>query len=708
MNTYYTKCGRTFEKSTKADTTGYHIAEENGIITDEACAACPFPIEVTDGWGEKATHKRFECRAGSLPPNHENTYQGNADDKCTLRVCSLDHDFCETVIAFAKDHPDLGASYNQDCADGRRTVSVSCSQNKKGMAAKQELIDKFFSQKEDITTEQPSASPITDEPERVCGTCYHATSNGSICIECEPSKRIRRTDPACDEYLANSMTITTAPLQEQPPEQVESSPPVMEGGVDYGDYPDDCEYIQKKHKPQCPFLSTLGMDRVQCMVPVECKILQDKVFDSNQECSDYADHYCYDHFSDCENYREYYADVFLAPDYEKRCISCCHNTWHTGLPDGYSGQEYCFCQLEQKPKKHDDPGCVWFNRHLDWPLDNRPKNEIEAALPVETVMELQESYDYDALAPELAKSLMRHASQIMHIKVRTVYDIGLELKCAHAELSNHRNGTFGQWCESIGISRDSATNYMRGYEFIAENFGNIEDAAGIQPSLLFAASKPSAPPELAQAVIEGDITKHKDYIAALDKLKEAEQNRAHLADCLQSQKDLTRGFRQQMVAEAEEANRLNQALRDKKQQIEQLERNADPEKLKELGDIITEKQQELEESNRKIAELKAELNTRPIPVTASEVIEVIPEGVEEAWLHAVENAIDLLGDLSDGDLQRVVRCSGLKNYHVMKGDFRMHVYNAWDRLKQLEQEIVSAPAPADEFYKEYGATGRDL
>lgn len=573
MNTYYTKCGRTFEKSTKADTSGYHIAEENGIITDEVCAACPFPIDIKDGWGEKATHKRWECRAGSFPPNHENTCQGRADDKCTLRVCSLDHDFCEAVIAFAKDHPDLGASYNQDCADCRRTVSVSCSQNKKGMAAKQELIDRFFSQKEDITTEQPSASPITDELERVCGTCYHATSNGSICIESEPSKRIRRTDPACDEYLANSMTITTAPAQEQPPEQVEPSdigqediedenlpmvktcrvcgctddnacpggcywveddlcsrcaelgepekephmidgspcyevmacPPVMEG--EPCDYPDDCEYIQKKHKPQCPFLSTLGMDRVQCMVPVKCKILQDKIFDSNQECSDYADHYCYDHFGGCENYREYYADVFLAPDYQKRCSDCCHNTWYTGLPDGYSGQEYCFCQLEQKPKKHDDPGCAWFNRHLDWPLDDGPKNEIASALPIETVMGLQESYDYDALAPDLAKSLMRHASQIMHIKVRTVYDIGIELKCAHAELSNHKNGTFGQWCESIGISRDSATNYMRGYEFIAENFGNIEDAAGIQPSLLFAASKPSAPPELAQAVIEGDITK---------------------------------------------------------------------------------------------------------------------------------------------------------------------------------------------------------
>lgn len=203
MNTYYTKCGRTFEKSTKADTTGYHITEENGAITDQECAECPFPIEVKDGWGDTATHKRWECRAGSLPPNRENTYQGRADDKCTLQISSIDHDFCEAVIAYAQDHPDLGANYTQDRADCRRVVSVNCSQNKKGMAAKQELIDKFF-------PEEAAMMP-QEEEDPTCATCYHAAADGRICIAGEIEKRIRPTDPACNHYIG-TVVDTEFPL----------------------------------------------------------------------------------------------------------------------------------------------------------------------------------------------------------------------------------------------------------------------------------------------------------------------------------------------------------------------------------------------------------------------------------------------------------------------------------------------------------------
>ena len=200
MNTYYTKCGRTFEKSTKADTTGYHIAEENGVIADQECADCPFPIDVKDGWGDTATHKRWECRAGSEPPNHENAYQGSADDKCTLQVISLDHDFCEAVIAYAQKHPDLGANYTQDRADCRRVVSVSCSQNKKGMEAKQELIDKFFPG-EFIADPEDFQDPKEEEQGFTCETCYHAVAGGRICIAGEIEKRIRPIDPACDSYI---------------------------------------------------------------------------------------------------------------------------------------------------------------------------------------------------------------------------------------------------------------------------------------------------------------------------------------------------------------------------------------------------------------------------------------------------------------------------------------------------------------------------
>ncbi|MDD4475915.1 MAG: hypothetical protein PHV95_09055 [Eubacteriales bacterium] len=102
--------------------------------------------------------------------------------------------------------------------------------------------------------------------------------------------------------------------------------------------------------------------------------------------------------------------------------------------------------------------------------------------------------------------LQEKAKTISQIKIRTVHDIGLELSLAHKTLANHKSGTFGVWCESVGISLRTAENYIQAFDYITKNFRNIEDAVGIQPSLLFAASKPSAPPELAQAVMDGDIT----------------------------------------------------------------------------------------------------------------------------------------------------------------------------------------------------------
>lgn len=151
MGTYYTKCGRTFTKLSQAETTGYHVLElensngETNGIEDEICRECPFVIKIKEGWADKERHKRFECRAGNNPPNTENSYDGSSDDMRTLKVKSLHVDFCEEILNFAENHCELTASYNQDLNDCRRSISISCSQNKNGMVAKQELIDKFFS-----------------------------------------------------------------------------------------------------------------------------------------------------------------------------------------------------------------------------------------------------------------------------------------------------------------------------------------------------------------------------------------------------------------------------------------------------------------------------------------------------------------------------------------------------------------------------------
>ena len=103
-------------------------------------------------------------------------------------------------------------------------------------------------------------------------------------------------------------------------------------------------------------------------------------------------------------------------------------------------------------------------------------------------------------------------------------------KHAHDLCANHYKGTWGKWCEAVGISRDTGDNMVK----VAEQFGNIQIADksifDVQPlKLLYAAAKPSAPAVLKQAVANGDITSYPEYQEMLAQIK-AEKERADTAE----------------------------------------------------------------------------------------------------------------------------------------------------------------------------------
>ena len=103
-------------------------------------------------------------------------------------------------------------------------------------------------------------------------------------------------------------------------------------------------------------------------------------------------------------------------------------------------------------------------------------------------------------------------------------------KHAHDLTANHYKGSWGKWCNAVGISRDTGDNMVR----VAEQFGNIQlegkSIFDVQPmKLLYAAAKPSTPEEVKQAVFTGDITTYKEYQEALSQIK-AEKERADVAE----------------------------------------------------------------------------------------------------------------------------------------------------------------------------------
>lgn len=103
-------------------------------------------------------------------------------------------------------------------------------------------------------------------------------------------------------------------------------------------------------------------------------------------------------------------------------------------------------------------------------------------------------------------------------------------KHAHDLCANNGNGTWGRWCNVVGISRDTGDNMVK----IAEQFGNLQidgqSIFDVRPmKLLYAAAKPSTPEEVKQAVFAGDITTYKEYQEVMAQLK-AEKSRADTAE----------------------------------------------------------------------------------------------------------------------------------------------------------------------------------
>ncbi len=146
---------------------------------------------------------------------------------------------------------------------------------------------------------------------------------------------------------------------------------------------------------------------------------------------------------------------------------------------------------------------------------------ISAPAPAHT--ETAVVFDYSELDTDTAEQLGKISENVLNIKKKYIFDMAEQVKKAHDLLANCKNGLFGAWCESVGISRFTGNNLVN----IVETFNNISEEqqknlSQLKPSLLYEAARPSAPAELVEAVKNGDITTHKEYIELKKQLEQAE------------------------------------------------------------------------------------------------------------------------------------------------------------------------------------------
>lgn len=169
---YICKCGKNFSKSGNAATTGFRDTD--------TCRGCPHLLPYGENYFDDVQRafvlgiKGYECRASQFL-RYQTELSGALDDKTTIHIESLDFDFLERVSNWVKEHypnRELFGSFSREnirsaeyTSDGRYRYSLSCSQNKKGIAAKRALWAEFFDEtyhRTDMSAEEETEKVLKD------------------------------------------------------------------------------------------------------------------------------------------------------------------------------------------------------------------------------------------------------------------------------------------------------------------------------------------------------------------------------------------------------------------------------------------------------------------------------------------------------------------------------------------------------------------
>ena len=240
-------------------------------------------------------------------------------------------------------------------------------------------------------------------------------------------------------------------------------------------------------------------------------------------------------------------------------------------------------------------------------------------------------------------------------------------KHAHDLTANHYKGSWGKWCNAVGISRDTGDNMVR----VAEQFGNIQlegkSIFDVQPmKLLYAAAKPSTPEEVKQAVFTGDITTYKEYQEALSQIK-AEKERA---DAAEAERDKLLGA-QNRAAWAESHIQDVEAQRDAA-----------------LADVqgLTEQNAKLQQSYHDADESRIAANLHRQKAEAE-------RDRAEARAHKAEDALKkqpITGVVDKDEVKRQAEALSRKDVQ----EARRQAAEAQARLRQCQQDAEGLLAPA--------------
>ena len=614
MARYICKCGRVVNKSTNADNTGNR--------NTDGCEGCPYllpwgPFVHKPGNGYVMDVKGEECRM-SPSIDYASTYYGSADDKCTLRIVSLDLDFLEEMQVWINEHAEgqLSGGFSRDTIRGtdysqagRYCWSISCSQNKKGMAAKAALIQHFFDsghRRLDMTPEQEKAHILAAIEagkaaqrkkesmkqeyiisENIRNECLYAYANSKFWVYDKHTKKWYISDFCREQYEK---------AHNQMPQLLPED--FLADSLDYTQM-DDYELPSPVLNALLVAVSTGKREKA----PFE--VADDHPTGAAADASP-----CAPGASD-------------APPLQSQSAAA---------DAGQGGGDNAANPTQAAPASPAGAGAA--------------TQSLSAAAPASLAADpAPAAFDYTGLDKKTAATL--HAAERLIFEARRDYVTGLaqavhiahEALCGGVvqNLDNSKHGNrgddaFASWCASVGLKRSTAYNLLQVNALLSgatpEEQVTLEAAS---PSLLYAAAKPSAPAELVQAVKDGDITTHKQFKELEAQLKaerqareRAEQQLADAQQAHQAERESTSAMlreeqqRRQKAEEGRIAAEKETAAAQRRADVAEKERDGARQALR-----GTRKQEEKwREKAQTVQAQLDQLQAQPIPSTAIDLDEV--------------------------------------------------------------------------------------
>ena len=301
-------------------------------------------------------------------------------------------------------------------------------------------------------------------------------------------------------------------------------------------------------------------------------------------------------------------------------------------------------------------------------------------------------FDYSVLDVTTKEFLEERANIIYGIQNKSAYEIGKQLAQAQEKLSAKGYGCFEEWYRGLGFKTTKAYEYINHFKFISSQNEEtkIEMFERLPKALQAQVSKPSANPEVNQAVFDGDVKTRKEYKELENKLKLSKQANQLLKDenerlraskvevkeiikeVIPSDYDATQSLNKQLMEKNKQLSENNKAMEERAKFIE--------DKLSEIisqRDEADKKSKQYDELTQAIKQSQGQLDSVQKQIASYKNI--------TSLLQKGNDFLASMGGLIYADEEKVLRADG-----IIRSEFDSFVsrglrfFNDLDRIRKQE------------------------